>query len=498
MRYLQRPEVKIPLIFLFTSILWIILSDHFFYSFQQKNHLFNETAVQTVKGSAFVVVVSLLIRYVMKSMHKQLVTSQRELQELFDNTPNPMFVLDAATETICRVNIAALEQFGYSIQELNNLPFLKLKPIQEAQGRSVYTYTKKNGDKIVCQETRRNIHYRNATSVLVSVSDITAIEKTKTALLDSERRLKQVLSSITDGFFIMDKNLCITTANDVFCRLINHCEEEVKGQNLLQLLPALKHNSAYKKYLAAIDLHTSMHFDTRYAHSNRWFRVSAYPYDGGLSVFFRDISREKDNELHRDKNQQNLLALINNTSDLIWSIDSNYRYFTFNEPYEQWYRKVFNEDVSTGKKALNEKQGTEHVQKWRALYARALTGEKFSHDMEFRVDSDTFFTTVSFNPIYNAEKKVIGVGCFLQNITDRKLYEQQIKRQNRKLKEITFITSHKVRVPLTNILGLTEILDREHPLSEINCQIIEHLKTSAHQLDETIVNMVQQTLQAND
>lgn len=118
--------------------------------------------------------------------------------------------------------------------------------------------------------------------------------------------------------------------------------------------------------------------------------------------------------------------------------------------------------------------------------------------MDFVINSTCYFTTVRFNPIYNADKKVIGVGCFLQNITERKQHESQIEQQNEKLKHIAFITSHKVRVPLANILGLAEVLDRENPLDPTNNTIIDHIKTSAIQLDRTIINMVHETAHLND
>ena len=59
--------------------------------------------------------------------------------------------------------------------------------------------------------------------------------------------------------------------------------------------------------------------------------------------------------------------------------------------------------------------------------------------------------------------------------------------------EIAFMTSHEVRVPLANILGLTEVLDLDDPLSSSNLKVIEYIKTSAKELDIKIRNMVQQT-----
>ena len=138
------------------------------------------------------------------------------------------------------------------------------------------------------------------------------------------------------------------------------------------------------------------------------------------------------------------------------------------------------------------------MQKWKSLYSRAIQGERYMLDMEFTINDNFYFTTIHFSPIYNLNSQIIGACCYLQNVTERNIYLKRIEQQNKQLKEIAFITSHKVRVPLTNILGLTEILDVDHPLSASNLEIIEHIKTSAKELDKTIINMVHQTVYAND
>ncbi|OOV27538.1 hypothetical protein BXU11_08675 [Flavobacterium sp. LM5] len=51
------------------------------------------------------------------------------------------------------------------------------------------------------------------------------------------------------------------------------------------------------------------------------------------------------------------------------------------------------------------------------------------------------------------------------------------------LEEIMFIISHKIRLPLTNILGLTNLLSTEHNVDVDNLEIVELIKKSAADLD---------------
>lgn len=461
--------------------------------------------MQTIKGCFFVVVVTFLIHFTIKSSNKRLRQSQEEYKDLFYNTPNPMLILDLKTDKFCFVNKAALETYGYTKEEFKKISENDIvsdgtrgKLILNGEPCDTYEHKKKNNDRIICTELTTTISFKNSPAKLLSINDITALEQTKSELMLRETLLNQVLNSITDGFFLLTRDLAIGKANKLFKEMAGLPAKDIEGKKLVELFPGVEEGISYKNYVHAIHSHSPVHFETHNKKTDEWYDVSAYPFDGGLSVFFRDITKEKEDQLQRQQHEQNLLALINNTDDLMWSVDCDFNYFIFNEPYKRNYKRAFGEDLYVGKSALNLKQGSAHVQKWKALYQRALNGEKFTVDMDFALEEDSYFTTIRLNPIYDENNQIIGVGCFMHDITERKLHLRKIEQQNEQLKQIAFITSHKVRVPLANILGLTEILDKEDPLGPANAKIIEHIKTSAKELDKSIINMVQQTVHAND
>lgn len=505
MTFFNKPEVRVSLSFLVISVVWIVFSDKLFLSVFQNLNAIELTRMQTIKGSFFVIAVSCLIYSMIKTSNKHLTRSEEEYKDLFNNTPNPMFVLDVKTNRFCNVNKAALDMYGYSTKDFAEMSIedIRVGPLDSNQQLSdtagnIFIHKKKNNDQITCIELSREISIISSPASLLSVNDITELQKTRSDLVQRENQLNQILNSITDGFFILNREMVVEKANDHFKTIASPASCNVEGLKLTEIFPDLNERASYKKYCHALESRTVVHFETHYEKLNKWFQVSVYPLDNGLSVFFRDITQQKEDEIQRHQNQQNLLALIHNTEDLMWCVDCNLRYFIFNESYKQHYKKAFGEDVFVGKSALNDIQGKEHVDKWKGLYQKALNGAKFTVEMDFIVSENYYFTTIRFNPIYDANEKIIGVGCFLQDITERKLHLRKIEQQNKQLKQIAFITSHKVRVPLANILGLAEILDKEDPLNPANCTIIEHIKTSAKQLDASIINMVQQTVDTND
>lgn len=78
----------------------------------------------------------------------------------------------------------------------------------------------------------------------------------------------------------------------------------------------------------------------------------------------------------------------------------------------------------------------------------------------------------------------------MQDITDRVNYMQAIEIQNQKLKEIAWIQAHMVRAPLTNIMGLVELIDGS-PMSTIEMEeIFDRLKLAARSLDLALVEII--------
>lgn len=75
------------------------------------------------------------------------------------------------------------------------------------------------------------------------------------------------------------------------------------------------------------------------------------------------------------------------------------------------------------------------------------------------------------------------------DITERQNYINAIEAQNTRLLEISWIQSHVVRAPLSRMMGLIPLLEDSAEVGEEGKVILDHLLTSAHELDETIKNI---------
>jgi len=133
---------------------------------------------------------------------------------------------------------------------------------------------------------------------------------------------------------------------------------------------------------------------------------------------------------------------------------------------------------------------------WRSYYQRAFDGERYviRHDSINPKTKEAEHFEVSFNPIYKGTKdKIIGVGCFARNITERLKTEEALIDQNERLKNIASLSSHELRRPVASMIGLLNILDRENFSNPENKQIMDHLHTVTQEIDEVIRVIVNKT-----
>jgi signal transduction histidine kinase len=85
----------------------------------------------------------------------------------------------------------------------------------------------------------------------------------------------------------------------------------------------------------------------------------------------------------------------------------------------------------------------------------------------------------------------------MEDITERKKIEterefliEHLVKSNNDLKQFTYITSHNFRAPLSNLVGLLNLIDRE-TLTPVNKEIIGMFETSTQQLNKTINDLIQ-------
>jgi len=124
---------------------------------------------------------------------------------------------------------------------------------------------------------------------------------------------------------------------------------------------------------------------------------------------------------------------------------------------------------------------------------RIMTGEIAVYKTEgrfIRKDQKVFWGTVTHSSIHNKKGQLLCCVSLIENITERKLAEEELKESEAKLKEqnaikdkFFSIIAHDLKSPFNSILGFSDILKEE--VKQLDTSTIEDyasmINTSAHQ-----------------
>ncbi len=122
------------------------------------------------------------------------------------------------------------------------------------------------------------------------------------------------------------------------------------------------------------------------------------------------------------------------------------------------------------------------------------TGSLENYELDFLAkDGNIIHAIVSSQILYDDEGKAKTIEGTIHDITQRKQAEDMLKLKNKKLTEIAFLQSHIVRRPVSNVIGLANLINKDDPTDPINFELIPKLAIASKELDDVIKQIVQKT-----
>ena len=82
--------------------------------------------------------------------------------------------------------------------------------------------------------------------------------------------------------------------------------------------------------------------------------------------------------------------------------------------------------------------------------------------------------------------QAIMVKGTIQDVSEIRIHVQRIEQQNKRLKKIAWLQSHRMRSPVATILGLTDLLNVDDPTDPMNLEVLRNIKSLTQKLDEMI------------
>ncbi len=116
--------------------------------------------------------------------------------------------------------------------------------------------------------------------------------------------------------------------------------------------------------------------------------------------------------------------------------------------------------------------------------------------ISYKKSGEEYWVRFSMVPVFNSEKEHTHWISIQRDVTERKLQEKEreqlineLTQNNKDLRQFSYITSHNLRAPLSNLIGLLQLLE-EIPLgNEELQQIMDGFSKSTYLLNETISDL---------
>jgi len=142
----------------------------------------------------------------------------------------------------------------------------------------------------------------------------------------ADERARIILESITEAFFALDRNWKFTYVNPQSLVLLGRPPQDLIGKSLWDEYPGLRGSPFEPVYRNVAATRVAESIIDYFPDHQRWYEVRAYPaHDGGLSIYFRDVSEQKQVEFDLADATRRLEAAIQGggMSTWVWDIPAN-------------------------------------------------------------------------------------------------------------------------------------------------------------------------------
>ena len=208
-----------------------------------------------------------------------------------------------------------------------------------------------------------------------------------------------------------------------------------------------------------------------------------------------DLSEKKKAESARERSENYLRTIFQNTETGYIFLDVNLNVLSFNQKASEITVAVNNLPLSTGGRILD--YVTEkNLERFTKALDEVYDGQRIEYERSTLTgDNAEEWFYFRLSPVFSLDNKVVNVIMTLEDITERKRDEIQLNKsfelvtaQNKRLLSFSYIVSHNLRSHASNITSIVDFLSEANNEEE-RVEMIGHLKTVAKSLDETLRNL---------
>jgi len=333
--------------------------------------------------------------------------------------------------------------------------------------------------------------------------DVTERKKTEEMLKKSEERYKRLFNSSPELIMEIDEEGNIFTINPMMEKSLGVPDAKLIGKNIFDILPSEIADQRAK--IARNALKEGKNQEVEDVRRGRYFHTIYVPiiYPDGkktIHIIAKDITEQKKAEYTLRESEEKYKTIFNSAGDSIISLDDDGNIMDVNDVGLQRIGYERNDLIGKNISVLDNiftKESKQFVlknfqQRKLGVHLPAYEVKVISHMGE------EYYVEVNAVPIVKDGKNQ-GFLAILRDITERKVAEEKIKKQNVQLKKLDDIktdflntTSHELRTPVASIKGYIQMLLKQTlgDITEEQKKALEVLLRNTNRLDHLIQDIL--------
>ncbi|MEM9673686.1 MAG: PAS domain S-box protein [Bacteroidota bacterium] len=202
----------------------------------------------------------------------------------------------------------------------------------------------------------------------------------------------------------------------------------------------------------------------------------------------RDLRHQKKIERELRANKKQLEIINRATNDAIWDWNLQTDELLWNDGMQ----RIFGYESSDIESVIGWWENKIHEEDRQRVVKRILHFVKKGEETWFdkyrfaRKDESYAYVYDKGNILFDENGKPVRMIGGMVDITDRVLAEESLLIRNQQIAEYAFFNSHKVRAPLSRLLGLVLLLDDNHISVEEQKDLLDKVKITAEEIDDMI------------
>lgn len=314
---------------------------------------------------------------------------------------------------------------------------------------------------------------RKVEEIAIIAQNVTQRKLSEQKIIDQAAKLNAVFESGSQLIWTIDRNFYFTSFNKNFEKSmlklygikptlekkVYNPHKSLKGKE--------QHDLWIKKYEEVFNNKQSIEFTIEQSDKagKKYYRQIFFnPIFSNNEVQEISCTSNDVTELYYLQNQAihqaaKLNSIFESSSHLIWTVDKSFRVTSYNRNFSDAFEFNYGikpkQNTELHKLISNKEKQRDYQDYWYTIYKDVFNGNSIKFERkQITINGNLNYKEIYLNPIRNQDNEIIEIACLAHDITENKLFEQQILEQSAKLKAI-FDSGNQLMWTITKDMKLT-------------------------------------------